>query len=147
MKIGVRNLYQNDVYGNSNKLVFLISFVRKRWNVWHLRWASRQYLVKIKTRFTLCYREDLWVDKERHMGKTNVVVEWKDQQGYIWEEKIQKLWKASGSKDKYLDAKWKAWHVIYTAKINAEKKKLASVRDNKKKSSVSLNKCMQKIRM
>ena len=42
-----------------------------------------------------------------------------------------RLWKAVRSKDKYLDAKWKAWHAIYTGKRNAEKKKFAIVKDNK----------------
>ena len=32
-------------------------------------------LVEVETRFILCYREDLWVEKERHMEKTKVVVE------------------------------------------------------------------------
>ena len=36
-----------------------------------------------------------------------------------------------GSKDKYLDAKLKARHAVYTAKRNAEKEKSASVKDNK----------------
>ena len=45
----------------------------------HHRRASRQYFVEVETRVTLCYREDLWVDKERHMGGKNVVVERKGQ--------------------------------------------------------------------
>ena len=36
-----------------------------------------------------------------------------------------------GSKDKYLDAKRKAQHAVYTANRNDEKEKLASVKDNK----------------
>ena len=36
-----------------------------------------------------------------------------------------------GSKDKYLDAKRKAQHAVYTAKRNAEKEKFASVKENK----------------
>ena len=39
------------------------------------------------------------------------------------------MWKAGGSKDKYLNAKWKARHD--TAKRNAETEKFASVEDNK----------------
>ena len=38
-----------------------------------------------------------------------------------------------GSKDKYLEEQRKARHVIYTAKIIAEKEKFASVKDNKEK--------------
>ena len=58
-----------------------------------------------------------------------------------WNEKVSKeisekrrlwkLWKASGSKDKYLNAKRKARHAVYTAKRNAEKEKFASVKNNK----------------
>ena len=36
-----------------------------------------------------------------------------------------------GSKYKYLNAKLKAQHAVYTAKRNVEKKKFASVKDNK----------------
>ena len=42
-----------------------------------------------------------------------------------------KLWKAGGSKDKYLDAKRKTRHGVYTAKTKVEKEKFASVKDNK----------------
>ena len=42
-----------------------------------------------------------------------------------------KLWKAGGSKDKYLDAKRKPRHGVYTAKTKVEKEKFASVKDNK----------------
>ena len=42
-----------------------------------------------------------------------------------------KLWKVSGSKDKYLDAKWKAQHAAFTAKRNAEKENFTSVNNNK----------------
>ena len=62
-------------------------------------------------------------------------------QTWWWNEKVSKdisekrrlwkLWKAGGSKDKYLDAKRKAHHAVYTAKRNAEKEKLASVKDSK----------------
>ena len=52
-------------------------------------------------------------------------------------------WKVSGSKDKYLDAKWKAQHGAYTAKRNAENEKFASVKDNKKRSFMLPNKCIQ----
>ena len=38
-----------------------------------------------------------------------------------------------GSKGKYLDAKRKERHAIYTAKGNAEKEKFASVKGNKEK--------------
>ena len=58
-----------------------------------------------------------------------------------WNEKVNKdisekrrlwkLWKLSGSKDKYLDAREKAQHPVYTAKRNAEKNKIASVEDDK----------------
>ena len=41
------------------------------------------------------------------------------------------MWKAGGSKDKYLDAKRKAQYAVYTAKRNPEKKKFARVKDNK----------------
>ena len=37
--------------------------------------SSTQYLVKVETRFTPCYVEDLWVGKECHMKETNVVME------------------------------------------------------------------------
>ena len=36
-----------------------------------------------------------------------------------------------GTKDKYLDAKQKVQHPVYTAKTNAEKEKFTSVKDNK----------------
>ena len=36
-----------------------------------------------------------------------------------------------GSKDKYLDAKRKTRHGVYTAKRKVEKEKFASVKDNK----------------
>ena len=62
-------------------------------------------------------------------------------QTWWWNEKVSKdisekrrlwkLWKAGESKDRYLDAKRKARHVVYTAKRNAEKEKFASVKDNK----------------
>ena len=62
-------------------------------------------------------------------------------QTWWWNEKIskdisekrrlRKLWKAGGNKDKYLDAKWKARHAIYTAKRNAEKEDVCYVNDNK----------------
>ena len=55
----VRNLYQNGIYGSCNKLIFAISFLKLLWVKW----------------LTLCYREDVWVDKERHMEKTNLVME------------------------------------------------------------------------
>ena len=42
-----------------------------------------------------------------------------------------KLWKARESKDKYLDAKQKERHAVYTAKRNAEKEKFSGVKDNK----------------
>ena len=45
--------------------------------------------------------------------------------------RLWKSWKAGGSKDKYLDAKRKARHAVYTAKRNAEQEKFASVKDNK----------------
>ena len=41
------------------------------------------------------------------------------------------MWKAGGTKDKYLHVKQKAQQAIYTAKRNAEKEKFASVKDNK----------------
>ena len=41
------------------------------------------------------------------------------------------MWKTGRSKDKYLDAKRKAQHARYTATKNAEKEKIASVKDNK----------------
>ena len=44
-----------------------------------------------------------------------------------------KLWKAGGSKGKYLDAKPKAGHAVYRAKRNAGKEKFVSVKDNKEK--------------
>ena len=60
-------------------------------------------------------------------------------QTWWWNEKVSKdiskkrrlwkLWKAGGSKDKYLDAKQKAQHAVYTAKRNVEKEKF--VKDNK----------------
>ena len=62
-------------------------------------------------------------------------------QTWQWNEKVSKnisdkgrlwkLWRRGGSKDKYLDAKQKAQHAIYTAKRNAEKKKFATVANNK----------------
>ena len=45
--------------------------------------------------------------------------------------RLWKLWKVGGSKDKYLDAKRKEQHAVYTAKRNAEKEKFASIKDNK----------------
>ena len=42
-----------------------------------------------------------------------------------------KLWKAGGSKDKYLDTKRKAQHAVYAAKRNVEKEKFASVKGKK----------------
>ena len=45
--------------------------------------------------------------------------------------RLWKLWKVGGSKDKYLDAKQKVQHPVYTAKRNAEKEKFTSVKDNK----------------
>ena len=45
--------------------------------------------------------------------------------------RLWKLWKADGSKDKYLDAKSKAQHTVYAAKRNAEKEKFASAKDIK----------------
>ena len=42
-----------------------------------------------------------------------------------------KLWRAGGSKDKYLDTKRKARHAVYTAKRNSEKEKFTSIKDNK----------------
>ena len=47
--------------------------------------------------------------------------------------RLWKLWKAGGSKDKYLDAKSKARHAVYAAKRNAEKEKFASAKDIKEK--------------
>ena len=62
-------------------------------------------------------------------------------QTWWWNEKVSKdlsekrrlwkLWKAGGTKDKYLHVKQKAQHAIYTAKRNAEKEKFSSVKDNK----------------
>ena len=84
--------------------------------------------------------------KQGLLSATEKTHEWtkKDiwrKQTWWWNEKankdisetrrLQKFWKASASNDKYLDAKWKAWHVIYTAKRKAEKDKFASVKDNK----------------
>ena len=43
-----------------------------------------------------------------------------------------KLWRAGGSKDKYLDAKRKARHAVYTAKRHSEQEKFTSIKDNKK---------------
>ena len=40
------------------------------------------------------------------------------------------LRKAGESKDKYFDAKQKVRHAVYTAKRNAEKEKVASVKEN-----------------
>ena len=58
-----------------------------------------------------------------------------------WNEKVninisekrrfQKLWKVGESKDKYLDAKLKAQHGVYTANRNTEKETFTSVKDNK----------------
>ena len=39
--------------------------------------------------------------------------------------------KAGGNKDKYVDAKQKSQHAVYTVKRNAEKEKFASVEGNK----------------
>ena len=65
---------------------------------------------------------------------------WRKQMWW-WNEKVSKnisdkrrlwkLWRRGGSKDIYLDAKQKAQHAIYTAKRNAEKKKFATVANNK----------------
>ena len=66
----------------------------------------------------------------------------------IYLRKMWKLWKGGGSKDKYLDAKRKARKAVYTPKINAEKEKFTSVKDNKRKASfLSPNKYVQKIKM
>ena len=43
-----------------------------------------------------------------------------------------KLWRADGSKDKYLDAKRIARHAVYTAKRHSEQEKFTSIKDNKK---------------
>ena len=45
--------------------------------------------------------------------------------------KLWKLLRAVGSKDKYLDAKRKSRHAVYTAERNTEKEKFASVKGNK----------------
>ena len=73
-----------------------------------------------------------------------------------WNEKISKdisekrrlwkLWKASVSKYKYLDAKWTARHAVYTANRNPEKETFASIKENKE-NTVLPNKCTQKIMM
>ena len=102
-----------------------------RWNRKHLRWASRQFPDEVETRFTLWYREDMWVDRERHMEKTNVVVEWKVSKDKSEKSRLWKLCKVGGNKDKYLDAKRKAQHAAYTAKRNTEKEKFASVKVDK----------------
>ena len=47
------------------------------------------------------------------------------------QKRLQKLWKAGDSKDKYLDATQKVRHATYTAKRNTEKEKFASINDNK----------------
>ena len=58
---------------------------------------------------------------------------WKEKVSKGISEKIRlwKLWKAGGSKDKDLDAKWKVQHVVYRAKRNAETEKVTSVKGNK----------------
>ena len=51
--------------------LWLVLWNINRWKKWHFRPAGRQDLAKIETRFTLCYREKMWVNKERHIEKTN----------------------------------------------------------------------------
>ena len=107
--------------------------------------------------------EDIWSRlKQGLLSATEKTCGWKKKgiwrkQKWWWNEKVSndisekrrlwKLWKAGGSKEKYLDAKRKARHAVYTAKRNAEKEKFASVKDNKKTSFVSPNKCVHKIKM
>ena len=45
--------------------------------------------------------------------------------------RLWKMWKMGRSKVKYLGAKRKAQHVVYTANRNVEKEKFVSVKDNK----------------
>ena len=91
--------------------------------------------------------DDIWFRlKQGLLSATDNICGWTKKgiwrkQTWWWNEKVSKdisekrrlwmLWKAGGSKDKYLDAKQKARHAVYTAKSNAEKKKFASVKDNK----------------
>ena len=70
---------------------------------------------------------------------------WKEKVSKGISEKIRlwKLWKAGGSKDKDLDAKWKVQHVVYRAKRNAE----IVLKAIKKTSFALPEKCAQKTRM
>ena len=45
--------------------------------------------------------------------------------------RLWKLWKAVGSKEKYLDTERKERQIVCTAKRNAEEEKFASITDNK----------------
>ena len=92
-------------------------------------------------------QDDIWLRlKQGLLSATEKTFErikkgiWR-KQTWWWNEKVSKdisemrrlwkLWKAGGSKNKYVDAKWKARHAIYTVTRNAKKQKFASVKYNK----------------
>ena len=59
-------------YGSSNKLTFMINFEKLLQVKFMTTQVSRQYLVKVERKFTLCNREDLCMDKKWHIEKTNL---------------------------------------------------------------------------
>ena len=92
-------------------------------------------------------QDDIWLRlKQGLLSATEKTFErikkgiWR-KQTWWWNEKVSKdisemrrlwkLWKAGGSKNKYVDAKWKVRHAIYTVTRNAKKQKFASVKYNK----------------
>ena len=98
--------------------------------------------------------DDIWFRlKQGLLSATDNICGWTKKgiwrkQTWWWNEKVSKdisekrrlwmLWKAGGSKDKYLDAKQKARHAVYTAIV---------LKTTKKTSFVSRNKYVQNIRM
>ena len=113
------------------------------WNEWHRRWASRGYLVEVETRFTLCNKKDLWVDKERHIKrymKGSVRI-------YLRSEDC----KSCGRR---VEAKINIWiqnrkHDMPSTQLREMQKRRSVLMLNtiKKTSLVLPNKCVQKIRM